>query len=1433
MCIVQDKITEWKARLERRIRAAEQTLIQSVVSSGALTRDELRDLLSIEDHRGLIDDLGRALRLGPRITSFCEGAAASIAALQCFLSRWLAHLWRYGGGHLAYVLVGSLEPVILLRRWFVAIVCSRLWLKIRLWRRRLSRRVVLGLCNNAFWAVINIALAPTVVTAIQWFHRRIWPHLVGMARLFHSIASIARLFCRLIGIHGTIPTAFRVTMALARRRSRLHAGSGRHTGSIADPESPTPMRLARAILGRDLTATGPGRRGEELWVDISPVGPLFATTEVGGIRTLWQRIHTMSNIDRETYEEILRSFQYPPDDVIAAVTQIAGPPRPLLSAVMVATGLRMGLADRLAKLGCSHLRRESSRWKFFGRTAGLRTAPRRYVVVTPLNSYQHQKPRIAAGKLIARILEVALGRDDSSSFDFVFVLPVCRPGTVESEERQKLEVLVQATLAASHMPAGVTTSILDDLYTDVWLPNLKGMPLILALRQLCRTRAGDDVLAISEMNDSASWLNIPYLAAALPTQVPALVTGRRPIIGAGKPVAGHAATRLFNCIFRFLVPNVTVRDSSSVLKVATVASVRAIVNDLTCLDYSIDQDVLAMMAVRGCVVEKPIEWYQAKGRWGHERPASAQIASLIGLGRKARFKRRLASLKPTEWLPLDAGFDFQALTNDRGIVLKGHAPERNRLILLLSALRLAIKRNPSEEGGHREFARFVPLATRLIGIVGQAPLKAVLRLAEGRCRDPLPSIREHLKYQVPAIVQTALVWRPEIDTPIGRTRPFLFALEQPFATLGTLRSAMEWNMRFGDVAGAADTLRVILSLQETLVTHGVVDPDMKSLLDCGVFIEDGAVVVKHLDFSGFLRDPYVIAVVLPGLIDKIRSMRDFRQIARWLRRTPEGRAHVVRFRDELDAFVRSVQRRLATAPRTEFAPVAAPDPPPAAVTRHTRELLVDHVIATAKFAAHAPIGTRQVEILMRQAAGYGSARLFAREPSVTFTPSTSAMSTLDPVFVVGRPEVGEAIEHAMAHYLPGRRYDIVLSAAPEALALVKLLRDNADRAGGSRVVMCVSGRSSRMQDLLLDGCLHKALMPLLGRPLFVHSLEAMQALAAHYPDRVWLTHPDTIGVWGQDAEWPNPEADIVVPLPREAFRLFEAYKRGGAKGSSRAQAAGKLFARCYLTLRTGGYSLPSLIGVKKCAVWDLPDEASGFGSAAESDFWGYLSQVAVLPQRWRRGEVATPMPQTWFDVDEPLQLMAFYRHALIPGFAQLFGSAPQLGESNWENCINVRSTIDTSAEQEIRLRGCMFDNSKVMIDLDPRVPHAAIEGLVVANSNVRIRIAAPAVRDNLVYAVTTAPGQAVMLSLDGQAIAPSAHGVACAVPLPLRAFSRDGHSNELLRCPGLSVPRPVAMTTCATEVLCPAGPRAKVAPPQTFSGTMNASVVIPDLPETE
>ncbi len=1086
------------------------------------------------------------------------------------------------------------------------------------------------------------------------------------------------------------------------------------------------------------------------------------------------------------YEEILDSFEYPADEVFAAVRRIARPPRPVLSAVIVATGLRMGLAGRLAKLRSAHLQREISRWKFFSAASALpNTSPQRYIVLTPVNDYAHQKPRILAGKLTARIFEAVLGHGDGLSFHFVYALPACRPGTVPAKEREKLATLVRATIANTYLPERVRVTVLDDLYSDVWLPNLKGLPLILALRKLCSISSDDDVLALSEMNDSASWLNIVHLAAALPQQSPALVTGRRPIIGAGKPVAGHAATRLFNCLFRFLIPNVTVRDSSSVLKIATVASLRAILDDLTCLDYAIDQDILAMMTLRGRVVEKPIQWYQTRGRWGHERSAGAQIASLLSLSLKTRFKRRLATLQVSEWLPFDGGFDFQVFTNGRGRIRKAHARERNRLVLLLTSLRSMLQPGTSEREGHREFARFIPLATRLISIVGQGPLKSILRVAEAKYRDPLPGILEHLKYQTPVIVQTSFNWRPIIQTPIGPSDHYLFSLEQPLATLGTLRSAIELNLRLGDVRAAADTLKVVLNLQEALVAQGLVDPDLKSLLDCGIFIEGGLVTVKHLDFAGFLRDQYVIDAVLPGLFQKFVQMRDFRQIALLLGGTSVGRARVMEFREALEAFLKSVPARLSSVSALPVAPDPNSSPIPA--SRHAQRDFVDDVIATAKFASHAPIGPRPEQILMRRAIAYGSSRFIADQPTVTFGPFGAATSMPEPMFVVASQMVADILERDMKEYLPECRYDIVHVRTPSAIPLMSLVRDLSAQAGGAHVVMRVGGNSSRMQDLLGDDCPHKALMRVFGRPLFVHTLEGMGILATVYPERIWLTNPDTICIFGNRSEWPNVEAEVVAPLPIEAFRLFNVYERAKSAAGSRAEAAGKLLARCYLATRRGGYSLPPIIGMKRVVTPSLPDEVPLLGDFAQPDFWAYLSRMAALPERYRRGRVAAPNPQTWFDLDGPLELMGLYRHALVPGFVHLLGGVYRVCPTTWENSVNIESAVLMSgAGEKICLRNCVFDSSNVVIDCDPRLPQVCIDGLVVANSSVSIRIGAPAVRDNLIFGVTTAPGEALELCLDGQVIAMSSTGHPCALPLSLRGFTMPGQDNEILRCRAIS-----------------------------------------------
>lgn len=1349
-------LTVWRVALEQRLEVARTGLVEVVERSGVLSSADLRDLLSIEDYRGLVLDLGRILDLGPEVLAGCERAAAGIAVFQYALRRWSTRLWRYGGGHLAYVLTPLLGPLILLRRCSVALSCSRISVQFALLLREAWRRAALALSNAAFRVVVNILVAPPVVSILRWIHRRIWPGLSATIRMVGSFISILVLLWQLLASHGRLPAMVRLTLALARRRGNFLPGPDGDV--LADPEPVAIMRVADAVLNRQ-DRTPVRRQGTELWVDTWPDGPLFGATPETGLMALWRRIDAMAAIDHETYQEILGTLQLPTSEVVSAARQILRPPRPLLSAVMVATGLRMGLGLRLAGLRNPHLARESSRWKFFGGLAPRSRPPRRYIVLTPLNNYRHQKPRIAVGKLTARMLEVMVGHSDPASFHFVFALPVCRPGTPEAEERQDLAALVRATLSSAYLPPRASVSILDDLHTDIELPNLKGLPLILALRRLCADHSPSALLALSEMDDSASWLNIPYLADATTPQGPALVTGCRPMLGAGKPVAGHAATRLFNSFFRFAVPNVTAHDSSSVLKVATVASMRTIAEDLTCLDYSIDQDVLAMMAVRGRVIELPIEWYQARGKWGHERTASEQIASILELRRKTPFKRQLAKLRPGEWLPLDAGFDFQVLANDRGRVLKGHAPVRNRLALLLTALRSVMKRNATAENGHREFAHFVPLATRMINIVGQGRLKALLRIAEGRYRDPLPAVREHLKYRVPAIVETTFEWRPAIDTPIGRSRPFLFTLEQPFATFGTLRTAMEWNLRFRHPAGAADTLRVLLHLQKILQSHGVLDPDLKSLLDCGIFVADHGVTVKHLDFAGFLRDPYVIDAVLPHLLSKVESMRDFRQIARCLRATAEGRARVVRFRCELESFIRSFSQRHAGDVASEFAAIAEPEPPalPVLGTRQIREHLLDCVVATAKFATHAPVAPLPMQLLMRAAAVPGITAWHSGRDPLPFRAAKVALSVPEPVFVVGRTETADAIRDAMARFLPGRQYEIVSSNSAAALPLAKLLKDVGGDQHATRVVMNVSGRSSRMQDLLADGrILHKALMPILGRPLFVHALEGLGTLVENYPGRVWLMHPDTLCFWEEGNHWPNATADFVVSLPPEALRLLRAWRGGAAVNGSRAEAVGKLVARCYLAMRTGGYSLPSLMGITKRAIYALEDAC---------------------------------------------QVMALYRHTLAPEGARALGVTPQRAEMEWENCVSIGSKVQVhSTPLQPRFRDCVFNHSEVVFEIDGRLPHVSIEGLVVANSNVRIQIAAPAVRDNLVYRVATPPGKAVLLCLDGQAIAPSADGEACGVPLSLRAFSPDGSSNELLRCPGKSRPHGVEVNLQASSV---------------------------------
>lgn len=437
MASVDDRLAAWRDRVGRCVQAGEDALLSTVVASGTIGPDELRGLLSVIDYRALVNDLGRALRLKPHTLAFCELIGAGIAVFHSGVRLCARQLWRHAIGHAMYALVTLLEPLILLRRGFVTVVCSRRFVELGLRFRRKLRGFTLGVSNFTFEILVSIAVAPVAVAALKWFYMRVWPLVAVVMRRLHTIASIAVLLCRLAAVNAWGLTVLRVTIALARRRNLLRCTSA---GNRADPEPRISMRVANALLRRDPDAARSRTVGEELWVDVFPAGPLFATMERNRIMELWERVDASSHIDMRTYEEILGSLGYPASEILAAVRQITRPPRPLLSAVIVATGLRMGLAGRLAKLQRPRLRRETSRWKFFARGRVLHHGPRKYIVLTPLNDYAHQKPRIIAGKLVARIIEVILGHSDGLYFHFVFALPACRPRTAGSISKHLLTV---------------------------------------------------------------------------------------------------------------------------------------------------------------------------------------------------------------------------------------------------------------------------------------------------------------------------------------------------------------------------------------------------------------------------------------------------------------------------------------------------------------------------------------------------------------------------------------------------------------------------------------------------------------------------------------------------------------------------------------------------------------------------------------------------------------------------------------------------------------------------------------------------------------------------------------------------------------------------------------------------------------------------------
>ncbi len=295
-----NRLAAWRDRLGLRIQASEGALLSTIVSSGAMGPGELEGMLSVGDYRALINDLGRALRLKPRTLFFCELVAGGIARLHSGVVRSAKQLWRHGIGHAAYALVALLEPLILLRRGFVAIAWSRCSIQIGLCVGRLLRELVVELSNFSFECLVRISARPIVVTAVKWFHARMWPRLATGFRLLHFIASIGAHLCRLAALNSHGLTAFPITIALARRRIHLQCAFGRQTD---DPEPRTLLRVANALLDREPIGLRSRNVGEELWVDIFPAGPLFATPELARITVLWQRIDASSYIDRQTYEE--------------------------------------------------------------------------------------------------------------------------------------------------------------------------------------------------------------------------------------------------------------------------------------------------------------------------------------------------------------------------------------------------------------------------------------------------------------------------------------------------------------------------------------------------------------------------------------------------------------------------------------------------------------------------------------------------------------------------------------------------------------------------------------------------------------------------------------------------------------------------------------------------------------------------------------------------------------------------------------------------------------------------------------------------------------------------------------------------------------------------------------------------------------------------
>ncbi|MBK8045938.1 MAG: hypothetical protein IPK16_01640 [Anaerolineales bacterium] len=410
---------------------------------------------------------------------------------------------------------------------------------------------------------------------------------------------------------------------------------------------------------------------------------------------------------------------------------------------------------------------------------------------------------------------------------------------------------------------------------------------------------------------------------------------------------------------------------------------------------------------------------------------------------------------------------------------------------------------------------------------------------------------------------------------------------------------------------------------------------------------------------------------------------------------------------------------------------------------------------------------------------------------------------IEVTFLVENAAVGSALADAMDAYLPQVHYSVLQLENPQSIPLIQILCDAQNAKPTSKIVMPIAGRCSRMEQLLAGNQLpHKALIPVAGSPLFVHALACHAAtLVPAYPGFSWVLNPDTIATW-DDMPLATSTTDLALltPLPAEYVRLlkgtdYQVHTLPGSKLNGQApdgpSGIGGFIARCFLASRTGGYSVPSVLGIKKGLLQSSRADLA-LGDLGIRDFWAYCSAALDIPGCYAAGKAATIASRAWFDVDTPAALKTLY-DGVPSGLWQEsgnllnvnWGDTPHgLAQAKFVESASLDSslTIDRQNAQRISFRHCVFDHAELRFELDPNLPHAVIDGLVVANCSGTIRIGAPVVRDVMVHGLQIDQVQVLTLSLDSQVCAAGCGGAPSAAPLMLRDLAVRGF-NEVLRCP--------------------------------------------------